>query len=222
MTSRRIPASTAFDAIAAGAQFRDTIVLRTAASGSAIFDALRAVTLSEMPLARLFGELRYLPLRLLGRRRGDDLAKPFLSILIDGGTLVLRDDAPREVITGSAGRLHRIVDQTPVRFTNAAAFDAFDDPGHEKLFMSIRIASADTPGESWLVLEHATRALSADAERKFARYWRVIKPAGAFVTRQLLKAIDRRARATAALAATGGPEPPSVSGSVSTRAKDAA
>jgi hypothetical protein len=30
-------------------------------------------------------------------------------------------------------------------------------------------------GEHWLVLEHATRALSASSERKFRRYWRLIR-----------------------------------------------
>jgi hypothetical protein len=29
------------------------------------------------------------------------------------------------------------------------------------------------------------------AERKFGRYWRVIRPMGAFVTRQFLKAVAR-------------------------------
>jgi hypothetical protein len=103
----------------------------------------------------------------------------------------VRDDAPREVITGSAAQLHR-VHQAPQRFANRAAFEAFDDPDHEKLFMSVRVAPTGRPGEHWLVLEHATRALSPLAERKFARYWRVIKPMGAFVTWQLLRAVRRR------------------------------
>ena len=119
-----------------------------------------------------------------------------MKTLIEGGTLVLRDDAPREAITGSAAQLHG-VHQAPQRFANREAFEAFDDPGHEKLFMSVRVAPTGRPGEHWLVLEHATRALSALTERKFVRYWRVIKPMGAFVTWQLLRAVRRRAERAA-------------------------
>jgi hypothetical protein len=114
-----------------------------------------------------------------------------MKTLVEGGTLVLRDDAPRELITGSAAQLHG-VHQAPQRFDNREAFEAFDDPGYEKLFMSVRVAPTGRPGEHWLFLEHATRALSPGTEHKFARYWRVIKPMGAFVTWQLLRAVRRR------------------------------
>jgi hypothetical protein len=149
------------------------------------------VSLEDMRLAWWLGEIRYLPARLIGRAPPADGRRPFMETLIDGGTLLLRDDRPTEIVTGSAGQLHRIVDQAPVRFADRAAFDTFDDPDHEKLFMSIRVAPTGTSGEQWLVLEHATQALSPAAGRKFRRYWIVIRPMGAFVTRQLLKAVCR-------------------------------
>ena len=192
--SAPISASPSFEAVACGAQFRDLISVRVKAPPAALFRAAREVTLSEMTLARVVGELRYLPSRLGGHPPPGDRGQPFLSMLTAGGTLILTDDTPREIITGSAGQLHRIVDQAPARFASRQAFDTFNDPSYEKLFMSLRVEPTEVAGEYWLVLEHATRALSADAERKFQRYWLLIRPGGAFVSRQLLKAIRNRAR----------------------------
>lgn len=188
----RVPASPAFDAFAQGAQFRDHVATVVRASPDAIFRALREVKLPDMKVAWLLGEIRYLPSRLGGHMSPIDTTTPFFETLTAGGTLILHDDTPHEVITGSVAQLHR-VNQAPRRFATREAFDAFADPEHEKLFMSIRVAPTGRRGESWLALEHATRALSPNTERKFSRYWRVIKPLGAFVSRQLLRAVRRRA-----------------------------
>ena len=163
-----VPASPAFDGIARGAQFRDRIAIVVQAPPATIFQALHEVALRDMKLAWALGELRYLPSRLFGHMPAVDSTRPFMSLLVDGGTFILRDDSPHELITGSAAQLHR-VNQGPRRFATAEAFDAFDDPGHEKLFMSVRVAPTGRAGEHWLVLEHATRALSPRAERQFAR-----------------------------------------------------
>ena len=50
-----------------------------------------------------------------------------MNTLIEGGTLIVRNDAPLEVITGSAAQLHR-VHQGPQRFPKREAFEAFNDP----------------------------------------------------------------------------------------------
>lgn len=152
-----IPASPDFDRLAEGAQFRDRVAVVVKASPDAIFKALREVALRDMKLAWALGEIRYLPSRLDGHMTAVDSTRPFLPLLIEGGTLVLRDDSPHELITGSAAQLHR-VNQAPRQFTTRETFDTFADPDHEKLFMSIRVAPTGRPQEHWLVLEHATRA----------------------------------------------------------------
>jgi hypothetical protein len=213
-----VPPSPAFEAIARGIRFRDRVALVVKAPPEAIFRALHGVTLRDMKVAWLLGELRYLPSRVAGRMPAADSGRPFMRTLIDGGTLVLRDDAPREVITGSAAQLHR-VHQATRRFASREAFEAFDDPGHEKLFMSVRTAPTGRPGENWLILEHATRALSPLAERAFARYWRVIKPMGALVTWQLLRAVRRRAERAALSASRSSRLWPSVRATWDERAR---
>jgi hypothetical protein len=119
-----VPPSPAFEAIARGVQFRDRIAVVVKPPPEAIFQALHEVTLRDMKFAWLLGELRYFLSRLAGHMSGADSTRPFMRTLIDGGTLVLRAEASREIITGSAAQLHR-VHQAPERFTNREAFEAF-------------------------------------------------------------------------------------------------
>lgn len=64
------------------------------------------------------------------------------------------------------------VHQAPQRFANRETFEAFDDPDHEKLFMSVRVRPTDRLGENWLGLEHA----NTEWRRQARRVLRVRRP----------------------------------------------
>jgi hypothetical protein len=175
-------------------EFSDTIAVPVHASSKRLFRAFSEITTRDMPLASLLGKLRYLPGRLLGRLpeapRDDD--QPFVRQLIEGGAVVLAEEPRHEMVLGTIGKFHQVLNQEPVSLRDAAEFGKFGDPAYQKLVMGLRIEE-DSRGKR-LVLEHRTHALSRRSRRAFARYWIVIKPTGHFVSWLLLRAVRRRAK----------------------------
>jgi hypothetical protein len=170
------------------------------ASPAEIFQALRAVTLAEIPLAHALGMVRYLPGRLTGHMRPQpsERTRPFLDLL----ARPLEDDPDREVVIGTVGTLHSLLDQQFVPLVGRDAFDAFDLPDHEKLVQSVRIAGGDDAAGYTVVAEHRTLALDPGARRKFAWYWYLLVGwSGNGLLRMLLAAVKRRAE----LSVSGGP-----------------
>jgi hypothetical protein len=181
------------DSILPDTEFSDTISVTVNASPDAILGAAMQVTANDMPVAKFLGILRYLPGRLLGRKPATDDAAPFLQTLLSNGTVILDEEPGREIVFGSAGKYHQLTDQEPQPFKTADDYHAFHDPPYQQLVMSLRVEPTSAPLLNRLVLEHRTHPLSEESRRNFRRYWRVIKPSGAFVTKQLLRAIKRRA-----------------------------
>ena len=187
--------SARLDAWLPDAPFRDTIVVESPAPPARLMQALEEVTLRDMPLANLLGKLRYLP-ALFGskeaaRRAQMELDRPFIAGVASGKGQLFLGRAPDELVLGTVGKLHQIRDQEFAEVPTTADFAAFAQPNHERLAMSIRAIPSDHG--TLLALEHRTQPTDAAARLRFARYWRVIRPGGAFVTRQLLKAVARRA-----------------------------
>jgi hypothetical protein len=107
--------------------------------------------------------------------------------------VVLAEEPGREVVVGTIGKFHHLIDQQPVSMRNADEFARFDEPGYQKLAMGWRTNEGDGGGCE-LVMEHRTHALSPDSRRKFALYWwLMIKAGSAVLARMLLRAIKRRA-----------------------------
>ena len=203
----RVAPSARLDAWLPDAPFRDTIVVQSPAPPPRLMQALEEVTLRDMPLASLLGSIRYLP-ALFGskeaaRRAHMELDRPFIAGVTSGKGQLFLGRAPDEIVVGTVGKLHQIRDQEFAEVATTADFASFAQPNHERLAMSIRAI----PGEhgTLLALEHRTQPTDAAARRRFGRYWLAIRPGGAFVTRQLLKAVARRAERAAG--ATGSTTP---------------
>ncbi len=189
--SKRVPPSPRLDAWLPGAAFADTIVVRTSAPADALMRALEEVTLREMPLADWLGRVRYAFGRAQPLMAAD---RPFLPALVDSRGSLLLERRADEIVVATVGKLHQIRNQQPADVRTPDDFTAFDAPNHEKLVMSLRALPG--AGETLLCLEHRTRATDAKAAQRFALYWLAIRPGGAFVSRQLLRAVARRAERT--------------------------
>ncbi len=176
------------------AEFSGEVSVVIHAAPRAIFQALREVTLADMPLAKFLGELRYLPGRLMGKQAEAPATEPFMNlIMVESGNVLLAEAPEHELVVGSVGKYHNLLDQQIASLQSPADFISFDQPDYQKLAMSFRIVGSEPTAGYKLILAHRTHALSPAARAKFALYWLGIKPGGNFVSWLLLRAIKRRA-----------------------------
>jgi hypothetical protein len=183
-------------------EFRGRVFAKVHAPPAEIFRALHEVTLAEMPLAFVLGSLRYLPGRLTGRQPPSDPHRPFWEAI---RPLVLAEAPDREVVIGSIGKLHDLLDQQFVPLRDADEFARFRQPDYQKLAISVRIDGGDARRGYRVIAEHRTHPLDPGARRKFALYWWVlIKVGSAVMLRLLLNAVRRRAEQYATARAPGG------------------
>jgi hypothetical protein len=148
--------------------------------------ALRAVTLAEMPAARVLFWLRSLGTRATGSHQ------PFLDVALRRAVLLA--DRPGEgVVMGLTGQFWRLrgsrdVDQprTPTEFL------VFDRPDACKAVIDFRIVELG-PGRCRLSTETRVRVADPAARRAFRRYWLVIRPFSGLTRILFLRAVRRQA-----------------------------
>jgi hypothetical protein len=162
-----------------------------AAPPDRVFEAVKAVTLGEMPLVRLLFGLRSLPARFAGGR-GLPQAKnePLFAQMVEFGFTVLAEDFGREVVAGVVAQMWKRGGQA-ANVADGAEFVAFDRPGYVKVAMNFLLFEQDRGTR----IETETRVLATDARSRtgFAWYWRLIRPGSGAIRRAWLRAIARRA-----------------------------
>jgi hypothetical protein len=162
-----------------------------AAPPDRVFEAVKAVTLEEMPLVRLLFALRSLPARLAGGR-GLPRAKgtPLFTRMVDLGYTVLAEDPGREVVAGVVAQMWKRGGQA-ASIADGGEFVAFDRVGYVKVAMNFLLVEED--GGTRIETETRVLATDANSRKGFARYWRLIRPGSGAIRRALLRAIARRA-----------------------------
>jgi hypothetical protein len=156
--------------------------------------AARAATPGEMPLVVFLYALRSAPALLargrgLPRRRG---RSQWEQMLESGGFLALVDEAD-EIVLGYAGQPWKLAGGTEAGVSSPEDWKEFSAPGYVKAVMNFRA----TPTQGGALLSTETRVLATDdaSRRRFARYWRVIRPGSGLIRRSWLRAAARRAEA---------------------------
>ena len=170
-------------------EFDEHHAIAVAADAAAIEQALRAVTLADVPIARGLWFLRVLPARLRRKRRRPEGGTLVDQLLALGG--VMLEDRPGLLVVGLAGRFWRPSGDYE-RFHSPDQFRSYQPGGSSKAVLEFVWGDGR--------LETTTRVHVPDpaAARSFRRYWLVVRPFSGVIRVALLRAVKRRAEAHAA------------------------
>jgi hypothetical protein len=149
-----------------------------------IDEALRTVSIADIPIARALWFVRR-----LGRPYGDT-TKPFVGGELPG--VVLEDVRGQGIVLGLTGQFWKVRGgRDPDRPRTADDFLAYARPDTCKAVIDFR------SGPSLLSTETRVHVADSAARRKFRRYWRVIRPFSGLIRILLLRAARKKAEAPA-------------------------
>jgi hypothetical protein len=167
-------------------EFAERHRTRVTANPATALAAVKAATPGEMPFVRGLFALRSGP-ALLTRGRGLPRAKdrPLAEQMIEFGFVPLFESED-ELVLGYVGQPWTPAGGSMPRLS-VEQWHAFAKPGYAKAVMNFRARNG--------ILETSTRVHLTDASsrRRFAFYWRLIRPWSGLIRRSWLRAARRRA-----------------------------
>lgn len=176
-------------------QFGEFHSIEIAASPARAFEAMKAVTASEIFLFRALVWIRRggrnLPEGILNPAKDDSL----IDVATRSGFVRLAENPPRELVIGTVVR-------KPAGSRALLTPDLFRQslpPGYAIATMNF-LVKPNGAGGSVVSTETRVFANSPQARRAFAMYWRVIYPGSALIRRMWLRAIKLRATAVGLIA----------------------
>ncbi len=165
-----------------------------AASPDQVWAALSQVTTGELRLFRVLMGVRMLPGRLIRSPRACfDVDEPLLGWAVRFGFTILGADDRRELVFGAIGRPWRLAGGRGMAVAGGYDFAAFDQAGYAKMAVNFRLDAVTDGVTSRLSTETRVACTDPTSARRFARYWRLIRPASGAIRRSWLTAIKRRA-----------------------------
>lgn len=177
-----------------------SIVLKSSASEA--FRSIKQVAPSEIsPIFHWLFLIRSLPSRFTGKPGfGFSGDKALLDQMTEGHFVMLAEESGREVVIGivmpsTVGRSWKYPEASTRGPRNAREFARFDQPGFVRVVMNLYVEDTADGDIVKLTSETRMKAIDADARRRFARYWRLIRPGSGLIRRSWLKAMKRRAEA---------------------------
>jgi len=174
------------DAFLPAFEFSERHGLEIGAEPARVDQALREVSIAEIPVARAL----YL-LRGLGRA-ALDTREPFLG-LARLGSVTLEDVAGEGLVLGLTGQFWRLRGGTGLpRPRTADEFLAYDRPDVCKAVIDFRIAETRL-GRCAVSTETRVHVSDPAAWRAFRRYWLVVRPFSGLIRILFLRAVRRRA-----------------------------
>jgi hypothetical protein len=162
-----------------------------AASPERALAAAKDATPAEMRLVRTLFALRSLPARLTrGGGLPADPTRPLAAQMVEFGFVELAEDE-REVVLGFVGQPWRLAGGSMPRVGTAREWLDFAEPGYVKAAMSFW--AAPEGAGTRLTTETRIHVTDSASRRRFARYWRLIRPGSGLIRRSWLRAAKRRA-----------------------------
>jgi hypothetical protein len=160
---------------------------------SRIFQAMKTVTVAELPMFRLLFGLRMLPARLRGPGRRTFARQQPLFDWAQRMGLILAEKTDQELVFGLIGQFWRLAGGRRVQIRTAQDFRVFQQADYAKAATNFFLEPTEHGRSIRLRTETRIQTFGPGARKKFGWYWKLIHPGSALIRREWLWAIKRRA-----------------------------